>query len=409
MARGSTADRTSIDKPKTGAGPAVRRRRVFYIHGFDPRGPGPYHSLYQENAARASALNDEAITAGKRRRRDALAAEWSVTAETAAGQVETAYDFLRWDDLVRARWSKNELALLGELFAWTAAWLRLGFYPRARKQARALWLAMLSTPVVVGLFLLSGLIVVSLLGFLAGALAQAAGLPFWTGAIPALASVLLAPMLWRRLERWLNVCWLSRCFTYMLTKARGRREDLDARDAEFARRIAEAAADPTVDEVLVVGHSLGALHAVSTLARLLKDDPGFGADGRVALLTLGQPIAIFTVLPGAAFFRDDLAVLAQARQIPWVDVTSPSDPASACSLDIFHDIEAPPPGRVRTGSPRFHVYLEPSTFRAIRRDPIGFHFQYLRASDRPGGYDYFALTAGPHRLLDQPWLKEARA
>ena len=409
MARRSTAGKAPKEEPgKSGRSP-VRRRRVFYIHGFDPRGPGPYHALYQENAARASALNDEAITAGKRRRRDAIAAEWSVTADTAHGPVETTYDFLRWDDLVRARWSKNELTLLGELAAWTTAWLKLGFYPRARKQARALWLAMLSTPIVVGLFLLSALVVVSLLGFVAGALAQASGLPFWTGAVPAMASLLLAPMLWRRLERWLNVCWLSRCFTYMLTTARGRREDLDARDAEFARRIAEAAGEPSIDEVLVVGHSLGALHAVSVLARLLRENSAFGADGRVALLTLGQPIPIFTALPGAGYFRDDLGVLAQAARIPWVDVTSPSDPASACGLDIFHDVERPAAGRVRTGSPRFHVYLEPETFRAIRRDPIAFHFQYLRASDRPGGYDYFALTAGPYRLLDQPWLKEAKA
>lgn len=408
MARKPATAKTDEARPQTAAGGRVRRRRVFYVHGFDPRGPGPYHALYQENAARASALSGRPVEAGPRRRKDALAAEWPVAAGSGDDRVEVAYEFLRWDDLVRARWSRDELTLLGELAAWSAAWLRIGFYPRARRHARALWLAMLSTPVVVGLFLLSAVVVVSLLGFAAGVLVHAVGLPFWVGAAPALASLLLAPMLWRRLEAALNVCWLSRCFTYMLGKARGERSDLEARDEAFAARIAGAASDPAIDEVLVVGHSLGALHAVSALARLLRVDPTFGADGRVALLTLGQPIGIFTALPEVDWFRDDLAVLAAARQIPWADVTSPSDPASACSIDIFHDIAAESAGRIRSASPRFHVSLTPEAFRAIRRDPISFHFQYLRAADLPGGFDYFALTAGPHRLLDQPWVREIR-
>lgn len=408
MARKPATAKTDKARPPATASGRVRRRRVFYIHGFDPRGPGPYHALYQENAARAAALSGRPVEAGARRRRDAIAAEWPVTAGAGDDRVETAYEFLRWDDLVRARWSKNELTLLGELAAWSAAWLRVGFYPRARRDAKALWLAMLSTPVVVALFLLSAIVVVSLLGFAAGALAHAVGLPFWVGAVPAVASLLLAPMLWRKLEAALNVCWLSRCFTYMLGKAEGPRDDLEARDAAFAARIAEAAGNPAIDEVLVVGHSLGALHAVSSLARLLRADPDFGADGRVALLTLGQPVGIFTALPQVDWFRDDLSVLAGAPQIPWVDVTSPSDPASACSIDIFHDVEASSAGRIRSASPRFHVYLTPDAFKAIRRDPISFHFQYLRAADLPGGFDYFALTAGPDRLLDQPWLKAAK-
>jgi hypothetical protein len=355
--------------------------------------------MFVEEARQAAVLGGRGIEVGPRRRQGGVSS-WTVR----SSEVEASYDFLRWDDLVRTRWSRNEITLLGELFAWTTRWARLGFFPTAKKQARALWLAMLSTPVVTGLYLLSALIVVSVLGFVAGALAQMAGAPAWIGAIPALLSLLLAPRLWRWLEGKLNVCWLSRCFTYMLRRAREPSGDLTERDADFAEAITAAVADQANDEVLVVGHSLGALHAISALSKALAADPGLGRDGRLSFLTLGQPVAIFTVQPEVAAFRAELAGLAAAAQIPWLDVTSPSDPASACMLHPLADVEAPK-DRLVQKSPRFHIILTPARFKAIRRDPISFHFQYLRAPDVAGGFDYFDMVTGPARMTDHPWVR----
>jgi hypothetical protein len=387
-----------------GTGAAVRRRKVLYIHGFDPRGPGPYHALFSEEAGRDAAVGGRVLDVGPRRRGDDGASSWSVR----SGAVEASYDFLRWDDRVRARWSKNEVALLGELAAWVGKWGRLGFFGVARRNARALWMAMLSTPVVTALYMLSAIVVVSILGFAAGALAHTLGLPFWTGAVPALLSLFLAPAVWRLVEEKLNVCWLSRCFTYMRRRAEEPSQDLAERDKAFAAAITAACADPANDEVLVVGHSLGALHAVSALSRALASDPSLG-NGRLSLLTLGQPIAIFTVLPQVEGFRRELADVAAAVQVPWLDVTSPSDPASACHIDPLRDIPGVPRGRLVQRSPRFHVILTPEHFKAIRSDPIAFHFQYLRAPDVAGGFDYFDLVAGPMRLMDHPWVKQAAA
>lgn len=382
---------------------------MLYIHGFDPRGPGPYHAMFVEEAARSARLSGRPIEVGPRRRGQDMLASWTVAAGEGAGRVEAEYDFLRWDDRVRARWSKGELPLLGELAAWLSTWGRLGFFGVARKQARALWMAMLSTPVVTGLYLLSALVVISILGFGAGVLAHTLGLPYWTGAIPALASLFLAPGVWRWLEEKLNVCWLSRCFTYMRRRAEEPSLDLAERDSAFAAAIAAAWADKANDEVLVVGHSLGALHAISGLARALADNPKLGADGRLSLLTLGQPIAVFTPLPGAESFRTELEAFSRAGQIAWLDVTSPSDPASACALDPLRDIAFKSQGRYIQKSPRFHVFLTPERFRAIRRDPINFHFQYLRAPDIAGGFDYFDMVCGPVRMMAHPWVKAAAA
>lgn len=380
---------------------------MLYIHGFDPRGPGPYHTLFAQEAARSAALSGRPVEVGPRRRGQDMLASWTLAAGPGDGRVEVQYDFLRWDDRVRARWSKGELALLGELAAWLSTWGGIGFFGVARKQARALWMAMLSTPVVTGLYMLSAMVVISILGFGAGVLAHTLGLPYWTGALPALASLLLAPTVWRWLEERLNVCWLSRCFTYMRRRAGEPSPDLAERDRAFAAAIAAAWADEANDEVLVVGHSLGALHAISALSRALADNPKLGADGRLSLLTLGQPIAVFTPLPGAAGFREELEAFARAGHIAWLDVTSPSDPASACALDPLGDIAFESHGRYVQKSPRFHVFLTPEHFRAIRRDPINFHFQYLRAPDIAGGFDYFDMVGGPVRMMDHPWVKAA--
>jgi hypothetical protein len=49
-------------------------------------------------------------------------------------------------------------------------------------------------------------------------------------------------------------------------------------------------------------------------------------------------------------------------------------------------------------SPRFAEQFTPETYRKLRRDKYRCHFQYLMAFEKPGGYDYFAISAGPMSL-----------
>ena len=45
--------------------------------------------------------------------------------------------------------------------------------------------------------------------------------------------------------------------------------------------------------------------------------------------------------------------------------------------------------------------LSPEKQRALRGHWFRLHFQYLCAFDRPGDYDYFAITAGPLTLAER--------
>jgi hypothetical protein len=52
-------------------------------------------------------------------------------------------------------------------------------------------------------------------------------------------------------------------------------------------------------------------------------------------------------------------------------------------------------------SAAFTQTLSPERWKALRWRFFRLHFQYLCAFDRPGDYDYFAVTAGPLRLADR--------
>ena len=108
------------------------------------------------------------------------------------------------------------------------------------------------------------------------------------------------------------------------------------------------------------------------------------------------------VAPPDETFRASLGAVEAERSIGWVDATSASDPASACTLHALHGVlDAPDPERPLRRAPRFHKLLTEEHFRAIRRDPLAFHFQYLKATDLPGAYDWFAIAAGPDFLTER--------
>jgi hypothetical protein len=49
-------------------------------------------------------------------------------------------------------------------------------------------------------------------------------------------------------------------------------------------------------------------------------------------------------------------------------------------------------------SPRWGDILSVETVRRLKRAPLDYHFQYIMAAERPGEYDFFALTAGPEPI-----------
>ncbi len=379
----------------------VRRRHVFYVSGFDPKGPAHYHRLLAEQAALAGVVGGYRVAVGGRHRASEHSAIWTLKHfsghEDVDADVETVFEFLRWDDIVRNHWTRNPAMLAWELVRTTLLYLRTGAMWKMLKLA---W-----PPVLV--LLAPFLMLVGLLLTVPAAWLLASGISTKTGSMlpAALAGITVVGAvtglaLW--MERKMNVQWLLR--SYAFTGLQGTRgcPALEDRLDQFARNIVERMhAAPACDEVLIVAHSSGSIMATAALARALMIDPQLSARGpRLSLLTLGQWLPLLSSLPTARRFRDELARIAAEPAIDWFDFTAPpdgccfalTDPIAAAGLQVQR------PDHPRLLSPRFAEMFSAARYAEIRRDRFRLHFQYLMASERAGDYDYTAIIAGRQTL-----------
>jgi hypothetical protein len=378
----------------------VRQRCVFYVSGFDPKGAAHYHALYRQQAALQAQAGGLAIEAGPRRKLPSGNAAWSVNAMDDGVAVRTWYEFMRWDDVVRAHWPRHQWQLWSDVISTTVFNLRHG----------ALWkMYRLSWPPAFALFMPFMLLCAVLAGMpLLGALT---GWALWNAGanvpVAIAAGVVAASLLgWAglRLEARYSMYWMMRSYAFTARQARGETPDLEARLDAQADRLVERLREGVDDEVLVVGHSSGAIMAAIIVARALQRIPEFARQQRpvLSLLTLGQWIPLLGLLPQARVFRQELTALATAPKLDWVDFSAPpdgccfalTDPVAGSGLEV-PDRAA---DRPKLLSPRFAQMFDSEAYAALKRDKFRMHFQYLMASPAPAEYDYFRITAGTRTL-----------
>ncbi|PWE30149.1 lipase family protein [Pararhodobacter marinus] len=376
----------------------VRRRRVFYVPGYDPFPPRRYREFYRKEGAAQAAISGY---------------DFAMQAETGGGhyvwRVETVIDgqdsearveVLVWSDLVQASMRRGILATY--LLMLRTLWIffstgALGAMIRLRPgpMLTGAWpVGMLSLQMLVALL---GLCAVwwgahALIGGWAGHLA---GLVLGAGAMAAILTG------FRRLDTKFFAYYMLYDFAQVAAHRGDYGTDLAARLDGFADAV-HAALSEGNDEVLIVGHSSGAALAVTLAAAVERR--GLPADGaRLALLTLGQAIPMQAFLPEATRLRADLNQLAQSEAVAWVDVTAKgdgvcfwlTDPPAVCGVAP----EAPVNPLVFSAA--FSETVSPEKWRQIRRQFFRLHIQYLACFERPRDYDYFQITAGPVLLADR--------
>lgn len=371
-------------------------RRVFFIAGFDPKSPRYYHQLYRLLARHrppgAEGAGAPPVEVGARRTLNEWADEWDVSWPRADGAppLVTRYTLLRWDDIVRTHWAR------GSWTVWRDHWLfyvdgwRQGFFRRAWKGSRRNFLFVL--------FPLMALLAWGLLWLALGAIPTTLWPSLWPFAI--LASMLAAAGSWHRVSHRLGTDWLMRLYGFSHGQAAGEIDGLPERLEAMADLIARSSAQAGPErELLVVGHSAGASLAASALARAMAREPGLGhRPPEVALLTLGHCIPLVSFFATAGALRGDLDALTAHAPLTWIDYTAPADWAGCAQIPPWFE-----PGRARLQrlSPRFPRILHPDRYRALRRDRMAMHMQYLKPADRAGGYDLLALTAGAATLRER--------
>ncbi len=378
----------------------VHRRHVFFVSGFDPKGASYYHALHTAEAAKQDAVTGTQSTVGPRLRDGQGNSHWTISstpADPSGTACETTYEFCRWDDIVRKHWPRSAWRLLADLVFAYSLMIRSGGIVTTWHLSRKTLVGLAYPLIVIG-----------------GCLSLAVAMSLWAGTALASSGTawpvataagvgLMALGLWatHKLEAKLNSTWLVRIFSFTGRHACGQLPELDARLDALAEKIAVKLRSPdagNVDEVLVVGFSVGSILSVSSVARALPGGADLPARPALSLMTLGHCIPMLGLLPQAARFRDELKVLAAEPALRWIDFSSLTDwgsfamvdPVDACRITLPNGQKHNPTMR----SPRFHTQFAPATYDKLRRNKRRIHMQYLMAGELPSDYDYFAITAG---------------
>lgn len=257
------------------------------------------------------------------------------------------------------------------------------------------------------LFPFACLVLYAVLGAFAGSLAAR-----WTNAWIGTA---VAVAIFFALARWLGQRWpanhLMDLWSFSRDFMRGKRPDAEAQLDRFAAHITETLRATPYDEVLLVGHSTGALLMLDLAARCLAHDPDFARRApHVSLLTLGSTALKAGLHPAARKFRADMQRLAADPDLEWVEIQ--------CMTDIINFHRSDPAGLmglVPAANRQFplvrNIYLKEmmdrDAYARIRRSFFRVHYQYVSGNTRRYFYDWFLVCCGPQPLGKRMRMKPA--
>lgn len=382
----------------------VHRRHVFYFAGYDPVGPRQqYLRFRREIGIFARNWNLDCTTSEPTERPSEHSARWTVVTRGPAWSVETVYEPLLWHDLVEADLERPELERLARSAAafWNvlstgtawryfdASW-RYGFY----FLYPYLWLAGFA------LFALG-------LGGLISA-------PFSDGMVHTLACAIIAVIVFSGLLQWAG---RRRRVTHALDNwifgydhTYGRRHDVEQRLKVFAGRIGKVIAEADADEILIVGHSVGATLGVEALALALAGKTRAGAKRpAIGVLTVGSTLAKFTLHPAASRIRRRAEDVSEAKDVFWHEVQSSADwisfygfhPVSLTPIDAIAADRQPQVRVVKLDELIDTRRLWKKPLRTLWHFPksmMRLHYQFVLANRRRAAYDYFMTVCGPFCL-----------
>jgi hypothetical protein len=170
---------------------------------------------------------------------------------------------------------------------------------------------------------------------------------------------------------------------------------LSARLDAVAREIAAAERAGEADEILVVGHSLGAVLAIDLIDRALRLEPALGQNRPVAFLSVGSSILKIGMHRGSTRFRGAVERVASAPGVFWAEYQALIDVMNFYKTDPVAAM-----GLVTTKRPTIRVVrlrrmFKPEFYRRARYNFFRIHRQFVSGNDCRAAYDYFMFACGP--------------
>ena len=371
----------------------IRRRHVYHVAGYDPIGAAWYRLFKRELAKFARTWNVSATMSDAPLQAESSHARWNVTACAANWQVETAYELLLWDDLVLTDFARPMTERLAKS---SRAFLDIVMTGAAFRYFRANWQYALFFLFPFFLLCVFAVTAAVFAHWIASSLATSSIL--YAALFAALTAAIFTVLLHWPGKRWgvqqALDDWIFSCdYVY------GRRPDVDARLDRFAEMLVARTRDTTLDEILIVGHSMGATLALEIITRALAIDPDLGRHGpAVCLLTVGSTIPKFTLHPAGERFRRYGAHLAKDTSIAWAEYHARSDAISFYKFDpvtLTRFYGDPIRGKPLLRRVRLQHMLTRRTYWRYRLRFMRLHYQFVMANELRSTYDYFMMVCGP--------------
>ncbi len=100
---------------------------------------------------------------------------------------------------------------------------------------------------------------------------------------------------------------------------------IERRYAEYAETLAAEIANSDHDEIVIAGHSFGAVWAAAALALALERQPDLLAGRNVTFLALGSSLLKIAFAPKAQFMRDWMASIVAEPDLFWHEIQTKDD------------------------------------------------------------------------------------
>lgn len=245
----------------------IRRRHVFHVGGYDPVTPEQQVERLRRSLSSFGRIWGASSRLSETSNTPAIDASCNVEAWGPNWKTSITFEMLRWDDLIRC---DSKVGLVPRLVQSAKALFDFMITGTLFRYAMASWKYALFFVFPYCCLLLIALCSAGLSYLVIGPLHATLWVELLLGSFLSLA-IFVSAVLWigpkGRINHILDDAIFSHEFLY------GRRSELDARLDNFAELIAKRAQAAKVDEILIVGHSLGAALTIAAVARAKIGSP----------------------------------------------------------------------------------------------------------------------------------------
>lgn len=359
----------------------IKKRKVFYLSGFDPRGGRFYKGIFNRELKKYSDLNNKEIISNTIKSHHTHVSSWKLNGNNTP---EVHYDFLKWDDIVRQHWIRNPLELALKTLLTYFFYITNLQWEISRKLAKnpiyALFYPLVTLVLFWFLFYLG-------LDFLAKSVGYNLKL------VTALLALIPAALVLDKIKS----LWLLRFFIFNVRAFHLEQNLLDTRLQYFADIICADLESDKYDEIILISHSNGTILSVPLLYKIFNSGVN---TKKLGVLSMGHCLPLATYYRSAKRIKSELKFLSEQDFI-WHDIGSKPDGVCFAKQNPFLPLKLKNvKARAVLLSPAFYKYYEPENYKIIKRNKFELHFRYLYCTDKPSPYNLFSIITS-NKTLDK--------